>query len=178
MNTSARRYIGQVKWFNNKAGFGFITMRHDTGVEADIFTHYSTVCVTDSQYKYLVQGEYVEFDLTESTNSKHQYQAANITGINGGSLMCETRQLNRPEKNAHRNREKRVPAPRPAPTPHSPPPPNVVDDDDDDSMPPLVVISPPQRKKRTAAAKEDDSDFTKVQGKRTIQKKRNAVQKK
>jgi len=96
----SRRYVGQVKWFNNKAGFGFVTMRNDNGEQVDIFTHYSTVCVTDAQYKYLVQGEYVEFDLTESTNTKHAYQAANITGINGGNLMCETRQLNRPDKSS------------------------------------------------------------------------------
>lgn len=96
----SRRHVGQVKWFNNKAGFGFVTMRNDNGEQVDIFTHYSTVCVTDAQYKYLVQGEYVEFDLTESTNTKHAYQAANITGINGGNLMCETRQLNRPDKSS------------------------------------------------------------------------------
>jgi len=94
----SRRYVGQVKWFNNKAGFGFVTMRDDNGELVDIFTHYSTVRVTDAQYKYLVQGEYVEFDMAESTNTKHAFQAANITGINGGNLMCETRQLNRPEK--------------------------------------------------------------------------------
>lgn len=80
-------------------------MRNDNGEQVDIFTHYSTVCVTDAQYKYLVQGEYVEFDLTESTNTKHAYQAANITGINGGNLMCETRQLNRPDKSSRPRRE-------------------------------------------------------------------------
>lgn len=101
----SRRYVGQVKWFNNKAGFGFITMMDDSGQPVDIFTHYSTVLVADAQYKYLVQGEYVEFELMESTNTKHAFQAANITGINGGNLMCETRQLNRPEKNSRQRRD-------------------------------------------------------------------------
>jgi cold shock CspA family protein len=90
-----KRYVGQVKWFNNKAGYGFITMTNEENKESDIFTHYSTVQVGDSQYKYLVQGEYVEFELIDSTNDKHQYQASNVTGIKGGKLMCETRQHNR-----------------------------------------------------------------------------------
>jgi cold shock CspA family protein len=85
--------IGQVKWFNNKAGYGFITMK-EKGVEKDIFTHHTTVKVGDNQYKYLVQGEYVEFDLTPSTNTDHEFQATNVTGIQGGKLMCETRFLN------------------------------------------------------------------------------------
>jgi len=95
LESTGKRHIGQVKWFNNKAGYGFITMKDDSGKEVDIFTHYSTVKVGDSQYKYLVQGEYVEFELTESTNKNHKFQATNITGIQNGKLMCETRQLNR-----------------------------------------------------------------------------------
>ena len=91
----AKRLTGQVKWFNNKAGYGFITMKDDESKEIDIFTHYSTVQVDNVQYKYLVQGEYVEFELTTSTNERHQNQAAKVTGINGGKLMCETRQMRR-----------------------------------------------------------------------------------
>jgi cold shock CspA family protein len=90
-----KRQVGQVKWFNNKAGYGFITMKDAEGTECDIFTHYSTVQVADTQYKYLVQGEYVEFELVESSNENHKFQATNITGIKGGKLMCETRQQNR-----------------------------------------------------------------------------------
>ncbi len=93
-NTSTRN-MGQVKWFNNKAGYGFITMTGVNGVETDIFTHYSTVHVKDTQYKFLVQGEYVEFDLVDSTSENHKYQATNVTGMRGGKLMCETRQSNR-----------------------------------------------------------------------------------
>ena len=93
--STPKRYVGQVKWFNNKAGYGFITMKNESNEDIDIFTHYSTVKVVDSQYKYLVQGEYVEFELTESTNENHKYQATNVTGIQNGKLMCETRQQNR-----------------------------------------------------------------------------------
>ena len=93
--TTGKRQIGQVKWFNNKAGYGFITMKDEDGTDCDIFTHYSTLQVADTQYKYLVQGEYVEFELVDSANENHKYQATNVTGIKGGKLMCETRQQNR-----------------------------------------------------------------------------------
>jgi hypothetical protein len=85
---------GQVKWFNNKAGYGFITVNTGDQKGKDIFIHYSAIRVTNSQYKYLVQGEYVEFDLVKSTSDTHEYQALNVSGINGGSLMCETRRNN------------------------------------------------------------------------------------
>ena len=98
-NTNSLRMIGQVKWFNNKAGYGFITISDGEYSGKDIFAHYSTINVADSQYKYLVQGEYVEFDLSVSTNTSHEYQATKISGIKGGMLMCETRQMNRAPRN-------------------------------------------------------------------------------
>lgn len=102
--TESNRMVGQVKWFNNKVGFGFITMKESDNTDKDIFVHYSTINVSDTQYRYLVQGEYVEFDLTTSRKPPHEYQSSNISGIKGGKLMCETRQLNRPVKKDHENR--------------------------------------------------------------------------
>jgi cold shock CspA family protein len=98
------RMVGQVKWFNNKAGYGFITVKGVDGEEKDIFAHYSTINVSDSQYRYLVQGEYVEFDLSTSSKPPHEYQSSNISGIKGGKLMCETRQVNRPAKRDYESR--------------------------------------------------------------------------
>jgi Y-box-binding protein 1 len=91
----ATRLVGQVKWFNNKAGYGFITIRDGEYADKDIFAHYSELRVTTSQYKYLMEGEYVEFDLVKTEGSKHEYQATDISGIKGGGLMCETRNANR-----------------------------------------------------------------------------------
>ena len=90
-----RRYMGQVKWFNNKAGYGFITTSLDGSNSNDIFAHYTTIQVNNTQYKYLVQGEYVEFSLSTSVSDTHEYQATQITGMNNGRLMCETRQISR-----------------------------------------------------------------------------------
>jgi cold shock CspA family protein len=94
-DVQSERLLGQVKWFNNKAGYGFITVNDGEHSGKDIFIHYSTIRTTNSQYKYLVQGEYVEFNLVKSTAENHEYQAIDISGIKGGPLMCETRRLNR-----------------------------------------------------------------------------------
>jgi CspA family cold shock protein len=89
--TSSERLIGRVKWFNNKAGYGFITVTDGDRSGSDIFVHHSSVNVENQQYKYLVQGEYVEFDLSKTTSGTHEWQASNVGGIKGGKLMCETR---------------------------------------------------------------------------------------
>lgn len=97
-NIDTSRLVGQVKWFNNKDGYGFITVSDSSEYSGkDIFAHFSNIGHDDTQYRYLVQGEYVEFNLTTSKNKTHEYQATNISGINRGMLMCETRQMHRPQ---------------------------------------------------------------------------------
>jgi hypothetical protein len=49
------------------------------------------VKVDSEQYKYLVQGEYVQFGLNSVSGGAHEFQASDVSGINGGKLMCETR---------------------------------------------------------------------------------------
>jgi CspA family cold shock protein len=82
---------GCVKWFNNKAGYGFITVNNGEYLGTDIFVHHSSIDVSNKQYKYLFQGEYVEFNLTPIQHADHKFQASQVKGINGGKLMCETR---------------------------------------------------------------------------------------
>jgi len=89
--TPSEHLIGRVKWFNNKAGYGFITVTDGERSGTDVFVHHSSVNVENQQYKYLVQGEYVEFSLSKTTSGAHEWQAANVIGIKGGKLMCETR---------------------------------------------------------------------------------------
>ena len=86
-----QRLLGAIKWFNNKSGYGFITVNDGDMTGKDVFVHYKTIRVANSQYTYLVQGEYVEFSLDKSTTGNHEYQANDVTGIKGGKLMCETR---------------------------------------------------------------------------------------
>ena len=95
----ATRLTGRVKWFNNKTGFGFITALTDSeGVKegSDVFVHHSAIKVAQEQYRYLVQGEYVEFVLSKLVNadasaSRHEFQAVDVSGVKGGKLICETR---------------------------------------------------------------------------------------
>ena len=87
----SQRLTGIVKWFNNRAGFGFVTVLSGNRKEEDVFAHHSGITVDSEQYKYLVQGEYVTFDLRKSDNEEHPYQAGNIRGVEAGPLMCETR---------------------------------------------------------------------------------------
>jgi len=95
-DTATNQYVGKVKWFNNKSGYGFITFIDSSDFKGkDIFAHHSSLNVKDEIYKYLVQGEYVEFGVQKMESGNHEYQATNIKGIQQNDLMCETRHKNR-----------------------------------------------------------------------------------
>ena len=100
LDTPTNTLTGRVKWFNNKAGFGFITVCDGAHSGKDIFVHYSSIQVQNSQYKYLVQGEYVDFLLVKPANSEHEFHAVSVSGIKGGNLMCETRRQNYAVRNS------------------------------------------------------------------------------
>jgi CspA family cold shock protein len=88
------RLIGQVKWFNSKDGYGFITAREGELTGRDIFVHYSSIQTKDDEkYKYLVQGECVEFQINKLPAGEHEYIAVSITGVRGGDLMCDLRKF-------------------------------------------------------------------------------------
>lgn len=113
-SNEVQRITGMVKWFNNKSGFGFITVCSDGEYNGkDIFAHYSSIRVTNSQYKYLVQGEYVDFVLSTSENEKHEFHAMDITGVMNGPILCETRRqalsMQSDEKRDSRPRRTRPP---------------------------------------------------------------------
>jgi len=90
-HSASEQLTGRVKWFNNKAGYGFITVTDGPRSGSDIFVHHSTIKVENQQYKYLIQGEYVDFGLNNTVSGKHECQAMDVHGIKGGKLMCETR---------------------------------------------------------------------------------------
>lgn len=96
-------YTGCVKWFS-KGGWGFITITasDDDSSTEDIFVHWDAI--TSSGYKYLVQGEYVQFNVEykEDAPDGKKYQASNVCGVNGGKLMCDTRREQRSAAFLHR----------------------------------------------------------------------------
>lgn len=91
---SADRTKGRVKWFNNKAGYGFLTVENGDDVE-DVFVHHSALRTSEEQYKYAVEGEYVEFVMSPADSENHKWQASDVTGLDGGPLLCETRNARR-----------------------------------------------------------------------------------
>ena len=99
MADTTPRNTGRVKWFNNKAGYGFITWSSD-GADEDLFVHHSALSTDQDQFRYLVEGEYVTFSITEADGKT---TATNVTGPDGGKLMCETRRDRRQENESRRS---------------------------------------------------------------------------
>lgn len=64
------QYKGQVKWFNNAKGFGFLGRDEGT----DVFVHYSSIQLEG--YKSLKEGDQVEFDIIQGTQGP---QADNVS---------------------------------------------------------------------------------------------------
>ncbi len=97
------KFTGRVKWFNNKAGYGFIETLN-TGATAatesrDLFVHFSGISA-DVKFAYLVQGEYVEGEYETADNDKG-YKVSGVTGVQGGKLMCQTRLEMRESRQAY-----------------------------------------------------------------------------
>jgi len=90
-------YVGQVKWFDRKKGYGFITELENN---SDIFVHYTQISGQSEDFRYLIAGEYVQFeihslqDINELSdvvldNSNHLRIACQVSGIKGGKLMYQ-----------------------------------------------------------------------------------------
>jgi len=60
---------GKVKWFSPEKGYGFIIYKD----KEEIFVHYTDIA--GNGFRMLVEGEWVEFDLT---NSERGWRARNV----------------------------------------------------------------------------------------------------
>ena len=64
------RLTGNVKWFDNKKGYGFIEQEDGD----DVFVHYSAI--EEEGFKSLEEGQEVEFEIVEGERGP---QAENVT---------------------------------------------------------------------------------------------------
>ncbi|WP_170138738.1 transcription antiterminator/RNA stability regulator CspE [Edaphovirga cremea] len=64
---------GQVKWFNESKGFGFITPADGS---KDVFVHFSAI--QDNGFKTLAEGQNVQFSIENGAKGP---SAANVTAI-------------------------------------------------------------------------------------------------
>lgn len=132
--TESTSFVGQVKWFNNRLGYGFITIvspgEHNG---EDIFVHQQHITPKTSDYRSLQQGEYVSFQLgtadanstaaaaTENAGAKHVNQAVKVTGVFGGALMCDQIPRRVPTGTAARRPQSTTSQATPAATPATTP---------------------------------------------------------
>ncbi len=68
----SQKIKGVVKWFSPEKGYGFITQESGP----DVFVHYSAI--QSSGYRKLVEGEAVEFEVTDGPKGK---QASDVVAV-------------------------------------------------------------------------------------------------
>jgi CspA family cold shock protein len=66
------KVTGQVKWFNNSKGFGFIGREGG----ADVFVHYTAI--SGEGYRSLQEGDTVEFEIVQGQKGP---QAAEVVKL-------------------------------------------------------------------------------------------------
>lgn len=66
------RTSGNVKWFNDAKGFGFITAENGD----DVFVHFSSI--QGGGFRSLAEGSAVEFDVTTGPKG---LQASNVVAV-------------------------------------------------------------------------------------------------
>lgn len=72
LTTSGKRLTGEVKWFNDAKGFGFIVP--DDKSMKDVFVHHTAIQMEG--FRSLEEGQKVQFDLMQGPKGN---QAANVT---------------------------------------------------------------------------------------------------
>jgi cold shock CspA family protein len=98
---SLGEYIGQVKWFgghrshhgqNASYNYGFITVCSGELKGRDVFVHHTGIRPLSSRFRLLHKGEYCQFGILQRDG---QMQAVNVTGIQGGPLLCDVLPMRR-----------------------------------------------------------------------------------
>ena len=69
------QYKGEIKWFNNAKGYGFVG--HENG--PDVFVHYSSI--QSDGYKSLNAGDKVEFDIIQGEKGPQADQVSRLAMV-------------------------------------------------------------------------------------------------
>lgn len=97
VDTKYGAHVGVCKWFSDRLGYGFITICEGERKGADVFVHYKSIMPSNNTHRLLCKGEYVSFN---TNNNKSGLQAADVTGVYGGSLLCD----HMPARHGHHGR--------------------------------------------------------------------------
>jgi CspA family cold shock protein len=72
---SIPKYVGQVKWWNDKLGFGFATIVEGVSKGREVFIHHTCIVAPATAYRSLRKNEFVSFNVTRGLNGE---QATNV----------------------------------------------------------------------------------------------------
>lgn len=97
-----RDYIGYVKWFDDKKGYGFVRiLTQGDRYEEDVFVHQSNIHPNRSTYRTLRESETVRFNLS---TTDERPQVTDLVGVNG-RLYCDSRVPKRRNNQRSRSNE-------------------------------------------------------------------------
>ncbi len=84
--------IGNVQWFDQKKGIGFIKIITPTSdfLNKEVFVHYSSINA-QSNYKKLYPGENVSLNVSDDPDKgdDKRYSCMNVTGLYGSPLLVD-----------------------------------------------------------------------------------------
>ena len=86
INENHGEYIGYVKWFNKKKGYGFITITDGGHQGEDVFCHFSDIATEN--YKIVYPGEFVSCDV-ETKKDDGKLICKNVTGVHEYPLLVD-----------------------------------------------------------------------------------------
>ena len=84
INEEYGQYIGHVKWFNKKKGYGFVTITDGGHQGEDVFCHFSDI-MTDN-YKIIYPGEFISCEV-ETKDGK--LICKKVGGVHGYPLLAD-----------------------------------------------------------------------------------------
>jgi cold shock CspA family protein len=84
--------IGNVLWFDQKKGFGFIKIMTPSSefLDREVFVHYSNINSVNT-FKKLYPGENVSLNVVKNTeeNNGKEYICQNVSGLLGSQLLVD-----------------------------------------------------------------------------------------